>query len=243
MGKEIRAELDEALGGKAQISIKRWLPGVQKNEDCDAAHTRRPSAEHNPQDAFKQAHLIMEKFEKEKVAGGPQDGSDDSTTHRQREVTPNPTNGANSELEKPSSRLMSSMDQSIQAGNVSQVLDDDMMQAEESRQVSDEEQDQDQDVELSYIYGDEDSEHQKLEELEESASQSWSERDGYESNGDQAVNRRASTPVAGARQSDTEDDGAKMRVKVTAPTRPTNGASTTLEMKMVASTSVNEEDH
>ena len=27
--KEIRAELDEALGGKAQISIKRWLPGMK----------------------------------------------------------------------------------------------------------------------------------------------------------------------------------------------------------------------
>merc|ERR1711994_833856 len=109
-------------------------------------------------------------------------------------------NGANSELEKPSSRLMNSMDQSIQAGNVSQVLDDDMMQAEESRQVSDEEQDQDQDVELSYIYGDEDSEHQKLEELEESASNSWSDKDS----GDEAGNRRASTPMAGVRQSDTE---------------------------------------
>merc|ERR1719229_333485 len=112
--KEIRAELDEVLGGKAQISIKRWLPGVQKNEDCDAAHTRRPSAEHNPQDAFKQAHLIMSKFENEKVAGGTKDeGSNDSTTNRQKELTPNPPIGAganvpNADYEKPSSRLMNS---------------------------------------------------------------------------------------------------------------------------------------
>merc|ERR1712087_1024511 len=91
--KEIRMELNEALGGKAQISIKRWLPGVQKNEDCDAAHTRRPSAEHDPQDAFKQAHPIMSNAEKQQQtdllaaeAGTKNDDTDDSTTNRQKEL-------------------------------------------------------------------------------------------------------------------------------------------------------------
>merc|ERR1719499_1703867 len=182
--KEIRAELDEVLGGKAQISIKRWLPGVRKNEDCDAAHTRRPSAEHDPQDAFKQAQLIMQNFEREQIEagiGGKSEGNitDDITTPTAKDA----------DIEAPSSRLMNSMDQSIQAGNVSQVLDDDMMQAEESRQMSDDE------AEMSYIYGDEDSSHHQLDIVDESASDSEEgSGGGYASNEADDEPRRKSTP-------------------------------------------------
>merc|ERR1712241_1478105 len=189
--KEIRAELDEVLGGKAQISIKRWLPGVRKNEDCDAAHTRRPSAEHDPQDAFKQAQLIMQNFEREQIEagiGGKTEGNiaDETTFPKDKEMTPNPPNG---DLEAPSSRLMNSVDQSIQAGNVSQVLDDDMMQAEESRQMSDEE------AEMSYIYGDEDSSHHQLDIVDESASDSEASGAGYATNEpDDEQRRQKSTP-------------------------------------------------
>jgi len=222
--KEIRAELDGVLGGKAQISIKRWLPGVRKNEDCDAAHTRRPSAEHDPQDAFKQAQLIMQNFEREQIeaglAGDKSEGNiedDNTTAAANKETTPNPPNG---DLEAPSSRLMNSMDQSIQAGNVSQILDDDMMQAEESRQISDDE------AEMSYIYGDEDSSHHQLDIVDESASDTEASGAGYGSNEDEP--RRKSTPPP------NDNEGGKV------PT-VANGASRTLQMKQVASSSVAED--
>merc|ERR1719295_2043402 len=217
--KEIRAELDTVLGGKAQISIKRWLPGVRKNEDCDAAHTRRPSAEHDPQDAFKQAQLIMQNFEREQIEAGFAGGKDEgdianaTTTPASvmdKETTPNPE-----AHEAPSSRLMNSMDQSIQAGNVSQVLDDDMMQAEESRQISDDE------AEMSYIYGDEDSSHHQLDIVDESASDSEEgSGGGYASNEADDEPRRKSTPPPNY------------------DPKIANNASRTLEMKQVASSSV-----
>merc|ERR1719412_2712236 len=123
------------------------------------------------------------------------------------------------DIEAPSSRLMNSMDQSIQAGNVSQVLDDDMMQAEESRQMSDEE------AEMSYIYGDEDSSHHQLDIVDESATDSDASGAGYASNGVDDEERRNDTPPP------DYDEGGKV------PT-VANGASRTLEMKQVASSSV-----
>eukprot|EP00486_Rosalina_sp_Unknown_P013172 CAMPEP_0201592138 /NCGR_PEP_ID=MMETSP0190_2-20130828/190111_1 /ASSEMBLY_ACC=CAM_ASM_000263 /TAXON_ID=37353 /ORGANISM="Rosalina sp." /LENGTH=411 /DNA_ID=CAMNT_0048050763 /DNA_START=395 /DNA_END=1630 /DNA_ORIENTATION=- len=70
--KDIRHTLKEALGDKAIINIKRWLPGVLKNEDTvdkkDAffgQHVpktpRRPS--YCRREAFKQAHSIMSSFD------------------------------------------------------------------------------------------------------------------------------------------------------------------------------------
>ena len=116
---------------------------------------------------------------------------------------------------------------------MSQVLDDDMLGAEESRIVDDED-------EMSYIYGDEDSEHHKLEHVEESDSDSWENNGtGYDSGGD-AGKRRASTPDLD-RRSDTEEDrrnsgnSGNVHIKVTRP----NGS---LEMKAVASSSVNEDE-
>jgi len=78
--KTIRNELTSALGEKAVINIKRWLPGVTKRDDqlepADAYtasmfggeykpnHCRQKTAEYCRREAFKQAHSIMSVFER-----------------------------------------------------------------------------------------------------------------------------------------------------------------------------------
>jgi len=79
--KVIRTELSSALGEKAVINIKRWLPGVTKGDDQlepadnytsamfggdvnKPAHVRQKTAEYCRREAFKQAHSIMSVFER-----------------------------------------------------------------------------------------------------------------------------------------------------------------------------------
>merc|ERR1711997_390036 len=74
----IRAELRDALGEAAVISIKRWLPGVSKKDDqldpTDAYHKSMFGGDYKPkhvktaeycrQSAFKQAHSMISVFER-----------------------------------------------------------------------------------------------------------------------------------------------------------------------------------
>merc|ERR1719242_2304750 len=74
----IRAELRDALGEAAVISIKRWLPGVTKKDDeldpTDAYHKSMFGGDYKPkhvktaeycrQSAFKQAHSMISVFER-----------------------------------------------------------------------------------------------------------------------------------------------------------------------------------
>merc|ERR1712039_621059 len=76
--KVIRAELRDALGEAAVISIKRWLPGVTKKDDeldpTDAYHKSMFGGDYKPktkktpeycrQSAFKQAHSMISVFER-----------------------------------------------------------------------------------------------------------------------------------------------------------------------------------
>merc|ERR1712130_804633 len=76
--KVIRAELRDALGESAVISVKRWLPGVTKKDDqldpTDAYHKsmfggdykpkHKKSAEYCRQSAYKQAHSMISVFER-----------------------------------------------------------------------------------------------------------------------------------------------------------------------------------
>merc|ERR1711997_340829 len=76
--KVIRAELRDALGEAAVISIKRWLPGVTKKDDeldpTDAYHKSMFGGDYKPkhvktaeycrQSAFKQAHSRISMFER-----------------------------------------------------------------------------------------------------------------------------------------------------------------------------------
>jgi len=76
--RQIRAELRDALGESAVISIKRWLPGVTKKDDqldpTDAYHKsmfggdykpkHKKTAEYCRQSAFKQAHSMISVFER-----------------------------------------------------------------------------------------------------------------------------------------------------------------------------------
>ena len=99
-----------------------------------------------------------------------------------------------------------------------------MMEAEESRQVSDED-------EMSYIYGDEDSSHHKLKEVNESESESYS---GYDSGGG---NAKQSTPQPPEKQNTPPPQFEAGRTNMTGTSA--NGA---LEMKMVAASSVAEDE-
>jgi len=76
--KVVRAELRDALGESAVISVKRWLPGVTKEDDkldpTDAYHKsmfggdykpkHKKTAEYCRQSAFKQAHSMISVFER-----------------------------------------------------------------------------------------------------------------------------------------------------------------------------------
>merc|ERR1712176_845657 len=76
--KVIRAELRDALGESAVISVKRWLPGVTKKDDqldpTDAYHKsmfggdykpkHKKTAEYCRQSAFKQANSMISVFER-----------------------------------------------------------------------------------------------------------------------------------------------------------------------------------
>merc|ERR1719266_3021011 len=76
--KVIRAELRDALGESAVISVKRWLPGVTKKDDeldpTDAYHKSMFGGDYKPkhvktaeycrQSAFKQAHSMISVFER-----------------------------------------------------------------------------------------------------------------------------------------------------------------------------------
>merc|ERR1719361_1241648 len=76
--KVIRAELRDALGESAVISVKRWLPGVTKKDDeldpTDAYHKsmfggdykpkHKKTAEYCRQSAFNQAHSMISVFER-----------------------------------------------------------------------------------------------------------------------------------------------------------------------------------
>merc|ERR1719273_1040891 len=77
--RQIRAELRDALGESAVISIKRWLPGVTKKDDqldpTDAYHKSMFGGDYKPkhqktveycrQSAFKQAHSMISVFERQ----------------------------------------------------------------------------------------------------------------------------------------------------------------------------------
>merc|ERR1719203_2313075 len=76
--KVVRAELRDALGESAVISVKRWLPGVTKEDDeldpTDAYHKSMFGGDYKPktkktpeycrQSAFKQAHSMISVFER-----------------------------------------------------------------------------------------------------------------------------------------------------------------------------------
>merc|ERR1712048_1096484 len=76
--KVIRAELRDALGESAVISIKRWLPGVTKKDDeldpedayqksmfgGDYKPKHKKTAEYCRQSAYKQAHSMISVFER-----------------------------------------------------------------------------------------------------------------------------------------------------------------------------------
>jgi len=76
--KVVRAELRDALGDTAVISVKRWLPGVTKEDDkldpTDAYHKSMFGGDYKPkhtktaeycrQSAFKQAHSMISVFER-----------------------------------------------------------------------------------------------------------------------------------------------------------------------------------
>jgi len=186
--REIRAALAQALSGKASVSIKRWLPGVAKKDDTDGVSSPK-TTEFDPQDAFKQAHSIMSNFEakqakaeRARLAGGTE--VEESRKARSSRSQKGGVAGA----------MQTSVKYGHPVGDTSgNVPTEDW----------DEEADGAEDEEMSYIYGDEDSQHQKLAMIEASESSSYGTLDDEAERSETTDSRRAGRRGL---MSDTEDE-------------------------------------
>merc|ERR1719400_1065929 len=169
----IRGELSETLGAEAVISIKRWLPGVTKGDDTlDAADNytksmfggdfkpklaKRKTAEYCRTAAFKQAHSIMSVMQRK------------ATLEDLKRVSSKRLPGL-SELERQTSLNMLAEAGTANETSVTRNNDEKPFGAlpvtDGTININDhfrEQQDQqDEASHMSYIYGDEDSQHHKL---------------------------------------------------------------------------------
>merc|ERR1719464_1861628 len=151
--RQIRAALAEALSGKASnmdMSIKRWLPGVAKKDDTDGVSSPK-GVSFDPQEAFKQAHSIMSMFEKKQAMAKAEQAK---------------ARGGNSKKAKMMAGAITKYGHPVKNSSVGGDADS---ECEEEEEVDSEE--------MSYIYGDEDSQHQKLSMVEASESSSYGENE------------------------------------------------------------------
>jgi len=168
----IRAELSQTLGDGAVISIKRWLPGVTKTDDTlDAADNytksmfggdfkpklaKRKTAEYCRTAAFKQAHSIMSVMQRKatledlkrvssKRLPGLSEMERQTSLKMLQEAGSNNDNLNESSMTKPFGALPVT-DGTIDIANFNKggAGDDESC------------------THMSYIYGDEDSQHHKL---------------------------------------------------------------------------------
>jgi len=191
--REIRSALEQALSGKAQISIKRWLPGVAKKDDTEGGVSMRNSTEFDPQDAFKQAHSIMRNFE---------------LKQSQRELA-RLAGGTEAEESRQARTSKSHKHQSEIAGALaeSQKYGHPVENTSENLPMEDEDEQEDSDEEMSYIYGDEDSQHQKLSMVEASESSTYGTLNDDEAEKSDTTD---SKPQRGM-MSDTDDESPPTR--------------------------------
>jgi len=224
--KTIRGALAEALSGKASnmdMSIKRWLPGVAKKDDTDGVSSPK-GVEFDPQDAFKQAHSIMSMFEKKQAKAEQARLAGGTDVEESRK--------ANARGGKKAKMMAGAITKYGHPVKNSSVGGDEDSECEEEEEEVDSE-------EMSYIYGDEDSQHQKLSMVEASESSSYGEE---EDRSDTSDSRRREKERGMMSDTDDEEPNGHNETRYSIQISPPKGPPSMLVVKSSSACQVGDDE-